>query len=619
MSLARKKLISRANIASACGLTVVLILMLGPALFVSCGTKPPSPSPAAAESPGFEERRQVILSALAGQIWEDGDDQRRRLYLAAVKLESGRDRETGLRYLREATVQSEPWECFQTYAAMEIILRLGHELSDDLVEVMKARLAAGFGPDLGFTENHKLQYRTARYLFGQTWPDGPRFADGMSPVEARAEAASWIDGWIERTVTLGQYEYSSPNYASLYFLCLTSLHDFADDPVLSRKAGMLLNLLLADYAALYLEGNWTGGHSREKFNQATHTALHSGTATPFGYLFFGRSVFRPELPETFYVGLAAIQNFRPDPLIERIAGDRAAPYVHIETKAPRAGLGVNRGTTPIRKYTYMTADYALGSSYGDLTDVENHRWDLTWVSVWDGATCFFINPYFSREHLLSYFDDDPEEIEANILRQRPYADSPVKWIEGSPYEEILQHENAIVVLYDIPAEARHGHVNGFFSKILEAREADDSGWIFAREGRVFFAVRPLTPGRWTEETDHFRLTLDGPRTGLILEAASAKDFRSFAAFKRKIRRNALEFDIDNLYVGYTMSGGARLEFGHPDLRFVDGEPVDIDAWPLYSGPFIRSAEDGRIFEISQGSDVLRLDFEIYYGKKGDDR
>jgi len=563
---------------------------------------------AVSRDPGLEERRQVILKALSEQTWKEGDDIRRRFYLAIAKIYSGRDRETGLRYLHDAAAQPSAFECFQTYAAMEAILRLGNHLPPDLVEQLKIRIAAGFTTDLGFTENHKLQFRTARYLFGLTWPDGPRFADGMRPAEGKKEAEAWLNDWIDRTVTVGQYEYDSPNYASLYFLCLTSLRDFSQDPVLRRKAWMMLHLLLADYATLYLEGNWTGGHSREKFDQVTHTSLNSGTANPFGYLYFGRATYHPEIPEQYYIGLAAAQGFTPHPLIGRIAADRARPFVHRETKAPRRGLGVNQNTIPIWKYTYMTADYALGSSYGDLTDVENHRWDLTWVSDRDGATCFFINPYFSRAHLLSYFADDPDKIEANILRQRPYADSPEKWVEGSPYEQLLQHENTLIALYDIPSEARFGHVNGFFPKILEAREEDPSGWIFARADRVFFAVRPLTPGQWTERPDHFRLTLDGRRTGLIFEAASSREEVSFDTFRARIRKNPLDIDLENLRVRYTTSGGVRLEFRHPDHRVVDGKPVDFASWPLYEGPFLNAEKGSRIFVLTYGGEKLVLDF-----------
>ena len=184
-------------------------------------------------------------------------------------------------------------------------------------------------------------------------------------------------------------------------------------------------------------------------------------------------------------------------------------------------------------------------------------------------------------------------------------------MEGSPYEELLQHENALIALYSIPPETRHGHVNGFFPKILDTREQDSSGWIFARADRVFFAVRPFTPGRWTEQPDHFRLTLDSRRTGLIFEAASVRDYASFAEFQGRIRKNQLDVDLENLRVRYTTARGVRLEFSYPARRLIDGEPVDFSSWPLYSGPFINAGPGARVFVLTQGGEKLVLDFNDF--------
>ena len=559
----------------------------------------------------LRERRGIILTALAGQTWSPGDDPRRAIYLGVVKIGSGIEAAEGLRYLAEATDRAEPWDCFHVYAIMDAVLRLRDRLPADLVERMKNKLAASFGTDLGFTENHKLQYRTARYLFGQTWPDSPSFKDGSSPQQARREAETWIDDWISRTVSVGQYEFDSPNYASLYYLCLTSLYDFSRDPLMRRKAWMMMHLLLADAASEYLKGNWIGAHSREKFNQVTHTTLHSGTATPFGFLFFGQSAFHPEIPEQFYVGLAALQGFTPLPLVGRMASERGRPYVHLETKAPRRGLGVNTNDLPIWKYSYVTSDYALGSSTGDISDVENHRWDLTWVSGRDGSTLFFINPFFSKSHLLSYFADDPDKIVGNILKQRPYADDPDKWIEGSPYEELFQQENTLIALYDIPAAETFRHVNGFFSKTIDRREQDPAGWIFGRADGVYFAVRPLTPGVWHEEKDHDRLTLSDRRTGVVLEAAQKSEYPSFAAFKDKIKGNALRIDLDRLRVAYTNSRGDRQDFQYPDRRLLNDKPVLFDQWPLFSGPFMEAEKGTKIVVIRAGGESVILDFNDF--------
>jgi len=530
--------------------------------------------------------------------------------LGIVKIATGIDKQRGFELLQQAVDDSVHWWCFNVYSMMDGLLRIGDLLPPELIEKAKMRISTHFGEDKGFTENHKLQYRTARYLFGQTWPNYTNFADGMRPTEAKDEAEDWINEWIDRTATVGQMEYDSVNYMQLYLLCFTSLYDFAEDFEMKQKAWMMMQLLIADWASEYLNGNWIGGHSREKYNQVTHTILNCGVSIPLGYLFFGNSQFIPELPEMYFSGLAAIQGFRPLSILGNIATDRSKPYIHRETKAPRRGFGINTNDLPIWKYDYITKDYALGSTYGDLTAVENHRWDLTWVSERDGSTCFFINPSFSRDQLLEYFDDDPDKIVENILRQRPYYNDPNKWIEGSPYEKSLQHENTIIVLYDIPKKEINKHVNGFFSKIIEERTEED-GWIFCRSDSIFFAVKSLTKGRWFEEKDHFRLTLKKRKTGVIMEVAQFSEYPSFAAFKSQIKSNPLKVDLKNLQLSYTNSRGDKLNFQYPDKRFVNQKKIIFENWELFDGPFIQGKKGSKIFEIQYKGEKVILDFNDF--------
>ncbi len=559
----------------------------------------------------LEARRQVILSALAGQTWMEGDDFRRRVYLGVVKLHTGVDSETGLQYLWDSVNDSAHWGSFNVYSIMDAVLRFEDKLPPEWVAKAKRQLAYHFRSDKGFTENHKLQYRTARYLYGQTWPRGPVFGDGMTPVEAMNEAESWIDDWIDRTVSVGMYEFDSVNYHSLYYLCLTTLYDFSKDPLMKRKAWMMMQLLLADWAPEYLEGNWIGAHSREKYNQVTHTVLNCGTAIPFGYLFFGDSSFHPELPETYFVGLAAVQGFKPLWIIGSIATDRSEPYVHKETKAPRRGLGINKGNMPVWKYDYVTRDYALGSSYGDISAVENHRWDLTWTSPKDGSTCFFINPSYSAKQLLTYFADAPDKIIANILRQRPYYKDRNKWVEGSPFEEVFQHQNTLIALYNIPEDERNGHVNGFFSKIIKHRVEHPSGWIFCMADSVYFAVKTLMKGIWHEEDDHYRLTLNSRQTGVVMEVANKSQYSSFEAFQQQIMGNRLQIDMEALRVVYTNSNGDRLDFTHGKDRLINGEKVIFDNWPLFGGPFVKAKKESKLIEIQYGVEKVVLNFNNY--------
>ena len=264
------------------------------------------------------------------------------------------------------------------------------------------------------------------------------------------------------------YQYDSPNYHHLYLLCMTTLHDFARDPAMRRRAWMMMHVLLVDWATEYLHGTWTGAHSREKYNQVTHTVLNSGAGTPFGTCSSATACSAPNWPRPYYMALGAVQAFRPLPMVGQIATDRSKPYVLRELKAPRRGPLIVNGP-PTWKYGYVTNDWALGSSWGDLTDVENHRWDLTWTSAKDGTLCFFLNPSYSARQLLRYFETTLDAVLPEILRQRPYYADPNKWVEGSPFEEVYQHENALVAVYDVPPGERNQHINGFFSRAIEER------------------------------------------------------------------------------------------------------------------------------------------------------
>jgi hypothetical protein len=558
----------------------------------------------------LEERQKVISSAIASQAWKAGDDFRARIYLGITKIATGIDKQRGLELLQEAVDDSLHWGCFNVYSMMDGLLRVGDLLPPELFEKAKMRLCTHFGEDKGFTENHKLQYRTARYLFAQTWPNYDNFADGMSPTEAKNESENWINNWIDRTVTIGQMEYDSVNYMQLYLLCFNSLYDFTEDKLMKQKAWMMMQLLLADWATEYLNGNWIGGHSREKYNQVTHTILNCGVAIPLGYLYFGNAHFFPELPEMYFSGLSAIQGFRPLSILGSIATDRATPFIHMETKAPRRGFGINTSDLPIWKYDYVTKDYALCSTYGDLTAVENHRWDLTWVSELDGSICFFINPSFSRDQLLKYFDEDAKTILASILRQRPYYEDPNKWVEGSPYEKLLQHENTIIALYNIPKKERNQHVNGFYSKIISERIEED-GWIFCQTDSIYFAVKTLTKGKWFEEKDHFRLTLKHRKTGIIMEVAQVAEYESFDDFKSQIKSNPLNIDLNKLHVTYTTSTGNKLDFKYSDKRFVNQNEINFENWQLFDGPFIQGIKGSKIFKIQYKDEKVILDFNDF--------
>ena len=555
----------------------------------------------------FLERCAATREFMAHKTWSPGEDSRMRIYLGVVRLASGIEADTGLRYLEDAVADpAQHWGSFETYGFMDAVVRLGDKLPPELVAKIRTRLRESFSTDFGFTDNHMLQYRTARYLFGQTWPEGPVLADGSTPVESQQAAAAWIEQWIDATIARGMYEYDSPNYHHLYLLCFASLAEYAQDETLREKSKMIMEVLLADWATEYLAGNWVGSHSREKYDQVLHTREHTGAATQFGRLYFGGAPLRLDLAECFFIALAAVQEYHCLPIIGHIATDRDQPYVLRELKAPRRGVNM-MDRAPTWKYTYVEPEFAVGSSWGDLTDVEHHRWDLTWISPQDGATCFFINPTYSSRQLVRYFDVPIEKIKSFIDGERPYYANPNKWVEGSPYEDVFQHENTVVAIYDIPAEASRQHINGFFPHIIEERREQD-GWILARADNIFFAVWTSAPGEWHEEKNYDRLTILQPKTAVILEAVSIEEQPDFEAFCAEILKSKPVFDEAWLTVRYMTTRGDQIRFTHHGNRHVDDIATNLDTWPIFEGPWMNAQPGTGIVTLQYGQEKYTFDF-----------
>lgn len=117
--------------------------------------------------------------------------------------------------------------------------------------------------------------------------------------------------------------------------------------------------------------------------------------------------------------------FLPALCLLGMATDRSVPCVHRETRRTRSilrfgdGAGLRFGdgdaergrngadgrlSPPVRKYTYMTADYAPGSIEGGIAQPsQQHTWDPTYVSDKPNNTLFTLHPFYSGKELAMFF------------------------------------------------------------------------------------------------------------------------------------------------------------------------------------------------------------------------
>jgi hypothetical protein len=469
-------------------------------------------------------------------------------------------------------------------------------------------------PYRGDTENHWLLYYTSLYLMTQLWPDqgGAEWYTGKSSSENFREAEGWINSWVRLTTTRGQGEYDSPHYMGLYFLSMSYLAEWAKDPAMKKRAAMMLDYLIADFAAESLDGIYVGAHARVYDRPAVEKWLN--TSSDFGWVLFG-SGYPMEPPDGYIIFYVLASAYEPPEILKRIATDREHPYTHFERKRTR-----NRWRFfddlhgPVYKTTYVRKEYAVGSDQGGtLQPIQEHSWDVTW-NVPDPRgvqnTFFTIHPYSSLRELETYFVFPPDQGIAEVVSSKKSYDSPDKLVGGSPYEQIFQDQDSVIVLYDIAPGTRFPHINGFFSKDLAELREDASGWIFARGGDAWIACRPLQPYSWKPiEGGGRRLFSPYLKNGMVVQVAARSEFADLEAFRRAILALPLELQLTPVpSVRFRSLRGKELTFTYGQSPAVDGKPLDYARWPLFGGPFVEAAVDSEQLTLKYGAMRRTLDF-----------
>ena len=472
-------------------------------------------------------------------------------------------------------------------------------------------------PLRGDTENHWAMYYTSMYLMAQLWPgeSGDRWFNGKSSAEISTEARAYLVHWMKLTTTIGQGEYDCTHYLGEYSIPMLFLAAWAEDPAMRQRGHMMLDYVMADYAVETLNGTYIGSHART--DDTSVREKWNALASFFGWLMFGNCP-APSSYGSWGIYFAAVAaNYELPEVIYRIGTDRPEAYTHFERKRTRHRWRYSDvRNAPVYKTAYITKDYALGSDQGGLLQpIQQHSWDLTWA-VPDPRgvhnTIFSNQPYYGPYELMMYFTEMPDSMPAMVTFQnKPTYISEYKLLGGSPYEQIFQQDDALISLSDIPAGTNFEQVNGFFSKDLGHLEEDGSGWIFAQGGQTYIAYRPLAAYEWRPlEGGGKRLRSPHPKNGTILQAAAAREFKSWNDFKAAIRALPLKIDLTPTpRVAFTTLRGKKLECTYGAVPRVNGRAIDhAKEWKLFSGPYLNAEVGSGMLTMTHGKLKRVLDF-----------
>ena len=568
--------------------------------------------PCRAEDDAFLQRRDRLLRVAAGETEYN-------LMTIMAKLHTQTDLDRAYVMLDSMAHDRAMGGMFFAYSMIGIYLHTQDVLPDSFrVKIREAfRVRTMYRGD---TENHWVMYHTGMYLAAQTWPGEPgtTWFNGKSSEENFTEAEGWLRQWMQTTVTVGQGEFDSPTYMIVFLSPMLLLQEFATDPAMKTRAGMMVDLLLADFAAEHLDGNFGGGHSRDYPDDIINPL--AAPSTMFAWLYFGQpemeqwkeARYRPRHRGSWESVFAAVSSYRIPEVIRHIATDRTHPYVHREKKRVRNVIRFDaEKNPPVYKYTYMTSRYVLGSLQGGiLQPIQQHTWDVTFASKRTHNTLFSLHPFASGKELAMFFPEEQKFLAGEVDRYHLVYTNPGKWNSSSPYEQTFQHKNALIVLYDIADGIRHPHADGFFPKTLDERIVDPSGWIFARHDQVFVGVFPLSASEWMEEEFTWRWRSTSLKTGWVVEIGTTEDSGSFAAFQEGLRRRVPDITAyaSTGTVRFMTGGNDTMTFTFGGARVLNGNAVSSKDYPLYDGPWMHAREGEGIITLTDGVRTRILDF-----------
>jgi hypothetical protein len=141
----------------------------------------------------------------------------------------------------------------------------------------------GEDQDCYFTENHQIIFHIDEYLAGQTWLDERFPHDGKTGAEHKAHAETAIRRWLGWRMRFGFSEWKSLGYSDAILKILLTLREFTEDDDLRRRADMVIDTVLLQYALYNFNGDlacsqgrstwWTIMRGEEQMPSSTSSLL----------------------------------------------------------------------------------------------------------------------------------------------------------------------------------------------------------------------------------------------------------------------------------------------------------------------------------------------------------
>ncbi|MDU1890100.1 MAG: hypothetical protein E6767_05365 [Dysgonomonas sp.] len=498
------------------------------------------------------------------------------------------------------------------------------------------------------TENHQGLYHTAELLAGQLYKDKV-FTNGMTGRDKMKHATERLEKWMDYRFKFGFSEWLS-SYYDVDIMLLANLYDFAENPKIRQRAGILLDLLFFDLAL----NNYKGVLPTTSGRIYTSSLINDyHDMSPILKLVFGEGRYLPKSSIMSNVTLCTSTYKCPDVILD-IANDNSKTFVNRQRvslnvyDAPKYGISFNNelnthlfwgmqefihpevirmskkisednDTWPYRDYDkYITIYENQKKKLGKVITPNLDRFALSEANIITYKTPDYIISSVQdyrkgatgyQQHIWQMAIDN----EATVFTSHPGSTnlgvSPNYWAGNACMPRVAQHKNVVICIYNVPEKVGMNFTHAYFPKYAFDKVVEKGRWIFGKKGNGYIAIYSQNETSW--KTNEKNITNDlianGRQNIWICETGSLKESGTFSDFINSI--NGAEIKIHDLDIIYNSPSVGKVKFGWESNFKVGEKNIPLQNEYRYQNPYCRAKFDAKEIIIKKGEKNLKLNYE----------
>ena len=479
--------------------------------------------------------------------------------------------------------------------------------SPDRTSTAPDKLLRIFGSD-----NHDMIHRGIYFLTAQSLRNDPNYASRKYKCGSTAPERykQWVDYMLAyfkaRAGTGIHVEFGSIGYTGLYLQPIFLMADCSEDQRVRLQAKKYLTLFFADAAQEMMKG--IRGGAKVRIYKGNWTVNHTGDSFWFySHVFFGEPT-ELDMTVNHSCFVALVTSFRVPEFITELARntEKKGAYEYITRRLGQGNVELLKEeyaagcktplyypTNPslLYRYSYVTPDYILG-----------------WFTIDESKHYIYINSQNQWMGVVTGAGPDSRL----VVQLTPSFD------ERTGFRELqaVGNKNAAIFRKQLCA-SDEAMLRVFYSQDFNNVEQENN-WIFGQNGdkKMYFALRGTSPyGKDSYEITKDKLgcwiEFQNRDAVIIMETACAKDYLSFADFKKDVLDNVINWEEYKEAVEYKSSRAGDLKM-YIDTRLpeVNGNTLNLMPEKVLSSPYISMIYGSSKVEMTGlNGEKLMLDFE----------